>query len=435
MANINIYVHSRKVGQLKFQSNGQCTLIYDDKWIANGFPLSPALGFNTEHKEYSVVNFLKNIFPEGQALQELLDLNRVSKENIYAILSTIGHDTSGALVFANEIQKVQRNKLRKVTEVELINRLNKNSTRDLILWDGKYRLSVAGVQNKLNVFISKEKEMFLAEGQYSSTHLLKFASQQNPLLTINEFFCMKLAKDIGLNVANTELLTLGKHYALLVQRFDRKIQQDKILKAHVVDGCQIVDLPPAYKYEQNFGSSRDVKDIRDGVSFLHLFEFSKKCSIPLLVKRGILDWLIFNVLIGNSDAHGKNISFLVGKQSYQLAPFYDLLSIVYEAQVNKNIDTGLAMAIGDQFDINQVTAYDLLNLSEVADIPFSQLKNRMFHICNATLDSITNSATIVDGYDGVVKKTASELTQLINARCHQMLEQYKQLDEVRRLLF
>ena len=196
-----------------------------------------------------------------------------------------------------------------------------------------------------------------------------------------------------------------------------------------------MDLPPAYKYEQNFGSGRDVKDIRNGVSFSHLFKFSKQCSIPLIAKRAILDWLIFNVLIGNSDAHGKNISFLVGKQSYQLAPFYDLLSIVYEAKINKSIDTGLAMAIGDQFDINQVTAYDLLNLSEVADIPLSQLKNRLFHVCNATLDSITNSATFVDGYDGVVKRTVSELTKLIKTRCHQMIEEYKQLDEVKRLLF
>lgn len=42
-------------------------------------------------------------------------------------------------------------------------------------------------------------------------------------------------------------------------------------------------------------------------------------------------WTIFNVLIGNHDAHLKNISFLVGNAGITLAPFYDLLSTVVYA--------------------------------------------------------------------------------------------------------
>jgi serine/threonine-protein kinase HipA len=38
-------------------------------------------------------------------------------------------------------------------------------------------------------------------------------------------------------------------------------------------------------------------------------------------------WVKFNYLIGNSDAHAKNISIMISAQGCTLAPFYDLLSV------------------------------------------------------------------------------------------------------------
>ncbi len=431
LTEINIYARNSKVGKLIFVTPGQCELEYEPNWVTSGFPLSPALPFDGQFEPNAVVNFLKNIFPEGEAFQELLDIDRISKDNIYAILSTIGHDTSGALVFAQKHQNTKFKNLRRVTESELIERLNMRSTRDLILWDDKYRLSVAGVQNKLNILETKNGKMFLADGQYASTHILKFASLQDPFITINEFFCMKLAELAGLRVADVRLKKLGEHYTLIVRRFDRRYNNDKILKAHVVDGCQVLNLPPSYKYEQNFGSSRDVRHIRDGVGLLDLFGFTNQCSIPVKAKQSILDWVIFNVLIGNSDAHGKNISFMAGTNFYQLAPFYDLLSIVYEARNNEKLDTGLAMAIGDQFDINGVTAYDFLCMSGEVGIPFKQLKNRMHHICQKTLDSLLIVENLSKSHDDEVKNVFKELKNTVHARCTQLLIECEQLEKVR----
>jgi serine/threonine-protein kinase HipA len=52
-------------------------------------------------------------------------------------------------------------------------------------------------------------------------------------------------------------------------------------------------------------------------------------------------WVMFNYLIGNSDAHAKNISVLIDETGYALAPFYDLLCVqVYG-------DERLALYIGD----------------------------------------------------------------------------------------
>jgi len=62
-----------------------------------------------------------------------------------------------------------------------------------------------------------------------------------------------------------------------------------------------------------------------------LAEISQRCSMPLAATQSLFRWLVFNVLVGNTDAHLKNLSFLVAGDDVQLAPFYDLLSTaVYE---------------------------------------------------------------------------------------------------------
>lgn len=55
--------------------------------------------------------------------------------------------------------------------------------------------------------------------------------------------------------------------------------------------------------------------------------------------------MLFNLIISNSDAHGKNISFFIGKSGLIITPCYDLVSVVFEATQQHKLDTQLAMAI------------------------------------------------------------------------------------------
>ncbi|WBV72193.1 HipA domain-containing protein [Legionella pneumophila] len=86
--------------------------------------------------------------------------------------------------------------------------------------------------------------------------------------------------------------------------------------------------------------------IRDGVSLPKLFDFANQCINPAKTKQQILDWVLFNVLIFNCGAHGKNISFFVGVNGISLAPFYDLVNI----KMYPEFEHALAMALGDEFD-------------------------------------------------------------------------------------
>lgn len=70
----------------------------------------------------------------------------------------------------------------------------------------------------------------------------------------------------------------------------------------------------------------------------------KYSASPALDKQKLLQWLVFNNVIGNNDAHGKNISLLLSQDGVRLAPFYDLLSTA----IYPGISQKLAMKVGTE---------------------------------------------------------------------------------------
>lgn len=105
---------------------------------------------------------------------------------------------------------------------------------------------------------------------------------------------------------------------------------------------------------------RDVTHIRDGASLIKLFNFANECTNPALTKQQILDWVLFNLLIYNYDAHGKNIGFFIGSNGISLAPFYDLVNI----KMYPDFEHEMAMGLGDEFDSSTVHAYQLADFAE-----------------------------------------------------------------------
>ena len=149
-----------------------------------------------------------------------------------------------------------------------------------------------------------------------------------------------------------------------------------MLKKHLIDACQALGLPPSFKYERNLGSGRDVQHVRDGVSFARLFSLANQCKNPAKTKLDILDWMAFNLIIANFDAHGKNISFFVGKDGLSLAPFYDLVNI----GLFPGFEQSFAMAIGDQFDADTLTETDFNDMAVDCNVSITQLKSRIFRM-------------------------------------------------------
>jgi serine/threonine-protein kinase HipA len=248
--------------------------------------------------------------------------------------------------------------------------------------------------------------MFLADGKgVASTHLLKPEpfNAAAPCMVANEHYCMTLARRVGLPVAPVELRRLPSP-VLQIARFDRVRSGNQVRRLHIVDASQALDLPVSYKYERNFGAGRDVEMIREGVSFEKLFSLPMMSRGP--ARRTILQWAIFQFLIGNSDAHGKNISFFCTRYGLEPTPFYDLVSVLqYDGFLHD-----IAMGIGDVFDYAKVTPYawaDLIQCSGVTRATAVKVFARVAHVVRAVARQQAASPVYIDDERDMVNAIAT----------------------------
>lgn len=381
MNSLKVCIQDALVGMLSVDEDETYRLIYDEGWINSGFPISPHLNFDYAYTSSTVKKFLENLIPEGEGLEDIASFAHIAKSNTYAIMHTIGYETAGALMFGEYLGEKQPI-FREITSQELIERISTMESKSIAIWDKKVRLSLAGVQAKLPIIIKDEK-IGLGDGTLSSTHIMKFQTKKHLHIVINELFCMRLAKSIGLNAAHVTLKRFGEYPVLLIERFDRLYKENFVTRLHMIDGCQILNLSPSYKYEQNFGSTRDVAHIREGASFKKLFDMTKVCTVPGRAQLELINWAMFNLIIGNLDAHGKNFSFFIDNHGIKPTPFYDILCVMMY-----DFDHGLAMAYGDEFNPNDVYAYQLREFADDVGINYKLIVKTLTNQCVMILSLI-----------------------------------------------
>ncbi len=387
---LDAWVNGRQMGTLVYHDDtGRFAFDYAPGWVASrsAFPLSPALPLERpkqvgdEHHSVSVRRFFENLLPEGKALDDAIAAHRLSKANLYGLLLVLGRESTGAISLLPDGTSPEQipDSRREVTGEELAERIRNRTHEPFNVWDGRVRMSIAGYQDKLAVY-RDDDQLYLVEGRLASTHILKPepVSPNLPHLVANEHFCLRLAEALGLPSTGIDILRVPEP-VLVVQRFDRQRRDGAVDRLHVIDACQALDLAVSHKYERNFGSGRDVAHIRDGVSLERLFSIADFAIAAAPVRLGLLRWTLVQYLIGNSDAHGKNVSFFVDPGGLRLAPSYDLVA----ACVYPKIDHEIAMAIGDEFNISNVRAYDWAELAVTCGLDRRLVAREMVRMAKA----------------------------------------------------
>ena len=120
---------------------------------------------------------------------------------------------------------------------------------------------------------------------------------------------------------------------------------------------QPLNMPPEYRYQKVYGENSAIEGITISKLSNAIEKYTKN---PLKEKDKFINWILFNLIIGNIDAHGKNISFYVGKDGISITPFYDILNT---SMYKELYDTKLALSIGDNFDLENIAYEDLLDLA------------------------------------------------------------------------
>src|SRR3546814_6196250 len=71
-------------------------------------------------------------------------------------------------------------------------------------------------------------------------------------------------------------------------------------------------------------------DLSGGPGLAAISALVRKLALGPKAVQGVLDWVVFNALIGNADAHAKNLSLLCDQGGRRwLAPLYDLVPTIY----------------------------------------------------------------------------------------------------------
>lgn len=304
-------------------------------------------------------------------------------------------------------------------------------------------MSVAGFQDKLLVHRHLDR-FFLADGALSSTHILKPEPLNTalPYMVANEHFCMRLAARMSVqryrnsHVAPVEILRVPSP-VLAIRRFDRtpsrqtrpvallgpdgqptgkQLEMDLMLRQHIIDGCQASDLSVAAKYERNFGNGADVKHIRDGASFQRIFGIRPHLETPAVGIQRLVLWAVSTLLFGNSDTHGKNISFHVGRAGLNVAELYDLVSVTQHDA--SKLEHTLAMAFGDAFELEEVKSFALADFCVRCGISRSFFARELETLCNIALEQTalqTQDPVYCAGEQEFVRLIASLVTQRAKA--------------------
>ena len=418
-----LYVHYNKslVGTISYEPlNKNYSFEYDGEWKKDGFEISPSISFDNPSND-AVARFIENLLPEGEGLEELSVYFHISKSEKFSILKQIGLETTGALTFTDSEVFVANTSSEDVTVEELEEKVSLRGTEPIHIWNGKPRLSVAGVQTKLPLTILEDRIGF-GEGDICSTHILKFNRVGENVIS-NEFISMKLALTLGYNVANVSCVEIANEYVLFVSRFDREIINKNLIKRkHVIDSVQALGFQISYKYERNLGTQ--MPDYREGVSFEKLFSLSNKTVIPALFKEQLIKWSILNLILGNSDAHGKNISFFVSKEGLEVAPFYDLVNVT---MYQDKYEQAMAMAIEDVFEFDSLSEFSFREFFEENDISiefyFNEFKSSVAKLKRAFEDIgflndddfAQNNKDFIQQYIENVKNRVNIISDVLNS--------------------
>ncbi len=364
-----VYLNQQHVGQLALDGQRRFVFQYHATWLADeqAVPLSLSLPLRAApYSDDSARPFFANLLPEAELRSAIARKLGLSDKNDYALLEAIGGECAGAVSLYPEDQQppTEPGRYQPLDEEQLQQLIQQLPQQPMLAGEGELRLSLAGVQNKLPVYFDGQ-QISLPQGNAASSHILKPAISHYPDSIFNEAYCMRLAAAVGLNVPQVSLLENRGQWLYLVSRYDRQRSSpaEPIQRLHQEDFCQALAILPEIKYEKE-----------GGPTLAACFELIRKQSIqPVIDLRQLLNWVAFNYLIGNADAHGKNVSLLLTRQGPKLAPFYDLMSTT----IYPGLSDRPAMKIGGEDRPDWIIARSWQQLAQQCGIGFKLVKQTL----------------------------------------------------------
>lgn len=405
---LGVWLFRHRVGSLSLHS-GRLRFTYSADWLSrpDAVPLSISLPLQEEpFDDRQSRPFFAGLLPEGQLRRLIAKQFQISGKNDYALLERIGGECAGAVTLGPTDQAIpaqpEGDDIQWLSEKKLAAILDELPRRPMLAGDDGLRLSLAGAQDKLPVVFDGER-IGLPRNGTPSSHILKPAIPTVEDSVTNEAFCLKLADAMQLQPARTSIHSVLKRPFLLVERYDRLIDANgNRLRLHQEDFCQALGIEPEFKYQNEGGPG--LKDCFD------LVRTATRPNAPQILR--LFDYVIFNALIGNHDAHAKNFSLLHSGKSPVLAPLYDSLSTA----VYPDLTPKMAMKIGSKYKFTEVYARHWDAFAEDAGLAKAQAKKRITQLANA-LPQTAQKLRADNAFGFADSAIVDQIVALIEKRC------------------
>lgn len=397
---LDVLFADEKMGSLKLNADRFLEFQYDQSWILRkeAIPLSVRIPLqNKVFQDHEIRPFFENLLPESTQRKIIAKEFKISEKNIFALLEAIGGECAGAVSLWPKNSSIKTNSFGNlaISNVDLGKIIKELPTHPLMA-SKNLRLSLAGVQDKLLIYMKNEK-IYLPSRNQPSSHILKPDIAHFENTVINEYFCMSLARLVGLPVPSVNLFRIDQPL-YIIERFDRKEDgAGKLKRIHQEDFCQASKCLSDQKYESE-----------GGPSLKFCFELVRTYSIhPAKDVHNLIQWVIFNYLIGNADAHGKNIAFLLTEAGPFLAPFYDILSTEIYPRLSKKF----AMKIGGENRGDWIKLRHWERFAQAIEVKSSLVQS----VAGSLLKSIHSNR---DNISGIIKQFEKNEQEF----CHKILK-------------
>ncbi len=415
---LEVVCFNRRAGTLT-DAPGGMGFAYDSIWVAERRPpLSQSLPLDGNLATAQVEAFFGGLLPEGPPRELLARQLGVSTGNDFGLLERLGGDMAGAVSLLRPGEPLPErppaDRVRWLADAELAQLIAELPSRPMhVDEEGEYRLSLAGVQDKLPVVVGEDGRVGLTEGRVPSTHILKAPIERLPDTVANEALCLEIGRRLGIPTVEAHPRRAAGREYLLVTRYDRRTTAGgDTERLHQEDFCQALGVAGDRKYEAEGGPG-----LADCFALLR-----RAVAVPAREAPRLLDHLALSFLVGNHDAHAKNYSLLYIPDSDRatLAAAYDVVCTVAYRKV-RPMSRKLAMSVGGEYRPDYIRARHLDGLLADAGLGAAPSRRRLRALAERAPAAAAEArdALASDGWDtdvlGLVEEVVTQRARWLRA--------------------
>jgi serine/threonine-protein kinase HipA len=408
---------SRPIGKLRRLKSGDTQFFYTTEHLSDPLALPVSLSLPLREEPYGDVAsraFFSNLLQErDQPLQQVMEQFAIERSDIAGLLFHLGADCAGALSVLPEGDPPIKIPGNPNTDYDPVSAADMNAIVRALherkpLPSGMRDASpLAGVQSKLSVFYDEKLGFALPKSglRVPTTHVIKVPERGHLNDGKLEHYALRLSTDTGIRAVSSYLVEFEVVAALVTERFDRRhdVSENIFTRQHQEDFAQTLGLGPSLKYERNGITGRRF----DADAIARVLD---QTSNPAYHRRLFFDGMIFDLLIGNCDAHAKNHALLYlprlggrGGKHPELAPRYDLLP----SRLDPTLTDELPYRIGNASRFQDIESEDISIFMNTLGVTGKPAQRRLIE---SALRRITRRLTLaLEELDSLRQKNFADL--------------------------